>query len=76
MICVKISTSNLIDPYSAAHRTHAPEVCGAASAIMEGHISVTTMDDKDTNMRWKIILYTVSDKYQDKKEANLISKLI
>lgn len=38
--------SDLIDPHSAAHRTHAPKVRCAAPAVVEGHISTRMIEDR------------------------------
>lgn len=42
---LEVSKSDLIDPYSTAHRTHASKVCRAASAVVEGHISTAMTED-------------------------------
>lgn len=42
--CTLVSTSYLVDPYSTAHRAHAPEVRCAAPAVVEGHIAVHQRD--------------------------------
>lgn len=47
------SITDLVDPYSAAHGAHASEVSSAASAVVEGHISTRTTEDRQRES-WRV----------------------